>query len=380
MVNRCMLCVCLLLCTAVTASAIQIRNHCEEEEGIKSESGIFEEDYLFLGHALNFSGQAEDLVFLGEELTFSGETRLGLTALCKRLVYTGVSGNGVMAACGDLAVDGRIDGTSYVGCKSLHVSERAVVNGNMFVGCAKLAIDGIVNGDLYAGAGEVIINREVNGNVVAYGGRVIIGDEGRINGNLTYSAKEPLSDEELSRISGTVEVKEGFDFDKDRLFPENMGKTVEAAIFVGFFISFVVVGSLLLFIPVFRRIDDTQSGNTFWATALWGLIPLLMYPGIIVLSLVLIVTIPFALVLLLAFVPLLFLAHVIGTTLVGRYVTQKFKWNVRKRHYHFLIGALAGAIVSWIPIVNALMFLLISALGWGMYIRFLFNRQLPAAE
>jgi hypothetical protein len=55
-------------------------------------------------------------------------------------------------------------------------------------------------------------------------------------------------------------------------------------------------------------------------------------------------------------------------------------WSVEKRHYHFPIGVLAGMVLSWIPIVNFLACLFVSALGWGVYLSFLFNKNLTVAE
>ncbi|MBD3316055.1 MAG: hypothetical protein GF344_09725 [Chitinivibrionales bacterium] len=370
-----------IFCLALSPSAMEIHNYCgAEDEIIRTESGVFREDYLFLGHALNFSGKAEDLVFLGEKLTFGGETMLGLFAVCEDLVFTGKSGNGIMVGGMDIAVDGLIEGNSYVGCKSLHLSERTVVNANLFVGCAKLAIDGIINGNLYAGAGEIIINGVINGNVTAYGGRIIIGKEGRINGDLTYRAKEELSEEEAARVGGTIEVKERHAFRKDKAFPEGIRKALRFFIPLALFISFVVVGSLLLFIPAFKKVETQRPEKVFWTTALRGLIPVLMYPGIIVLSFVLVVTIPFAFVLIAAFIPLFYLANIIGTTLLGKYLTQKLGWKTEKRHYHFLIGVVAAGILSLIPFINFLGFLFISSLGWGVYLAFLFNKKAPITE
>jgi tetrahydromethanopterin S-methyltransferase subunit E len=142
----------------------------------------------------------------------------------------------------------------------------------------------------------------------------------------------------------------------------------------------VITGCLLLFLPVFRKLDAKQPEKTFWKTSLWGLIPLLMYPALIVLFCIMIITIPLAVVLILAFFPLVLLANVIGTTLVGKYLTAKFKWHVEKRHYQFLIGALAGGIVSIIPFVNFLFTLFILSLGWGVYLSFLFNKDLTLAD
>jgi hypothetical protein len=149
---------------------------------------------------------------------------------------------------------------------------------------------------------------------------------------------------------------------------------------LGLFISFVIVGSLLLFVPACRKLDAQQSEKTFWHTALWGLIPVLMYPAVIVLSFILIITIPFALVLMLAFVPLFFVACIIGTTLAGKYLAAKLKWHMQKRHYQFLIGALAGAVICLIPYINFLVMIFTSALGWGIYLSILFSKDLTAVE
>jgi hypothetical protein len=372
----------IVLCLNLPLQAMVIHNYCEDkEECIRAESGSFNEDYLFLGNELNFSGEAEDLLFLGKRLTFSGTTKLGLLTVCEKLIYSGISGNGIIAGGMNVVINGTITGNSYIGCKTFMMSDKAVVNGNLFIGCAKLSIDGKLNGDLYTGAGEIVINNVIDGNVKAYGGRIIIGEKGKINGNLTYAAKEKLSDKELAKVTGTVILDENHkkDMEEWQSFVKFM-KSFGFLISFGLLISFVVVSSLLLFIPVFRKLDAKQSDKTFWNTALWGLIPVLMYPALIVLCLIMIITIPFAFVLMFAFVPLFFTAFIIGNTLAGKYLITKFGWNVKKRHCQFLIGTLASVILSMIPVINFLTFIFISALGWGVFVSFLFNKNLTAAE
>jgi hypothetical protein len=366
------------LCLGSSLQAMVIRNYCEDkEEKIRTESGSFNEDYLFMGPELNFSGEAEDLLFLGKRLTFDGTTKLGLFTLCKSLILSGAAGNGIMAGGLEIVVNGAITGNSYIGCKSFVMSDKAAVNGNLFVGCAKCSIDGKLNGDLYVGAGEIVINNEVRGNVTAYGGRIVIGEKGKINGNLVYSTKEKLSVDELARVYGTITIDKRHKFDNDW---NTFGKLKKTSI--GFFIgcalllSYLIIGSLLLFIPAFRRLDMQRTAATFWKTSLWGLIPVLMYPAVVVLCFALVVTIPFALVLLLAIFPLFFFAYLIGATFTGKYLAAKLKWKVEKRHSQFLVGALAGAILSIIPIVNFLAFIFISAQGWGVYLSFLFKKDL----
>jgi hypothetical protein len=100
-----------------------------------------------------------------------------------------------------------------------------------------------------------------------------------------------------------------------------------------------------------------------------------MYPGVIVLSFVLVVTIPFGIVLLLAAAPLLYGAWLIGATLLGKYLCTALHWNIHKRHYQFLIGLVAAGLIGAIPYVNFLGFLLFAALGWGVYLSFLFDKR-----
>ncbi len=371
----------MVFCLAVSASAMVIHNYCtDKDESIKTESGIFDEDYLFLGHELNFSGQAEDLVFLGKRLTFEGKTKLGLIALCEKLIYSGSSGNGIIAGGMDVVVNGSIASNSYIGCKSFTLSDKAIVAGNLFVGAADLAIDGKINGDLYAAAGKIVINNEIRGNVNVYSGRILFGEKGKILGNLVYSSKEKMNDRDAAKIVGTVTFKENHKMDKNWNSFVKFIRSIKYILSIALFISCVVVGCLLLFFPVFKKLDAKQSERTFWNTALWGLIPMLMYPAVIVLCFLLILTIPFAIVLILAFFPLLYITYTIGTTFIGKYLVSKFKWNVEKRHYQFMIGALAGLLISIIPFVNFLYMMFVIAIGWGTYISFLFNKDLTVAE
>jgi cytoskeletal protein CcmA (bactofilin family) len=362
--------------SAVATSAMVINNKCEEDEGITIVSGNFDDDYLYLGNELRFSGTTEDLVFLGKQLTFEGGANLGLISLCKNLLFTGEVGNGIIAGGLNLHIEGKIKGNNYFACKNLYLNEKNIIDGYVFAGCAKIYLNGILNGDLYVGAGEININNQINGNVKVYGGRIIFGKNGKINGNLTYATKEKLKPEDLQKVTGTVEVDEKHKFQDEITNKKNW---IAFKVFMGIAmcISFVIVGSVLLFLPMFRKLDPPlPSERSFWYTGLWGLIPVLMYPALVVINLILIVTIPFAFILILACIPLFFFAHIIGLTLIGKYIVTKFNWNIKKRHMHFLIGILAGVLVSVIPIVNFLAFLFISGLGWGVFISFIFSKKM----
>lgn len=369
---------CILFCCTFTLSAMIIHNDINKDfNNVKSEPGVFIEDYLFIGQALQFSGQAEDLVFLGRKLTFSGKTTRGLFAACQNVTFSGESDNGIMVASMDINITGKISSNNYVACRSLQIGETATIKGNLFAACADLQIDGILDGNLYTATHELVINNEIKGNVTAYARRIKIGEKGKITGTFTYTSSKALSKSELARISGTVTHK------KKRESRQGQEKEqVKSPKATGFLIhttltlSFIITGLLLLFLPAFKSLNMPQSEHSFWYTALWGFIPLLMYPALVILSLVLVVTIPFGIVLIFAFAPLMYLAMVIGAVILGRYLVTKIKKPVQNRHYQFLIGALVLAILSLIPFISFLVLLLVASLGWGTYISFLFKKEI----
>ncbi|HLV32685.1 MAG TPA: polymer-forming cytoskeletal protein [Chitinispirillaceae bacterium] len=366
----------IFLCSTVASSAMVIRNYTgKDDEYIRTESGNFDEDYLFLGNELRFSGTAQDLVFLGRRLIFSGETQLTLINLSQYLIFSGVSGNGIISAAMDIDISGTITGNSYMGCKSFVLGDSGVINGNLFIGCAEIQINGPVNGDLYVGAGEIFINDEIQGNVTAYGRRIIIGEEGRITGNLKYGTGNKLSEKELRKVGGTVTFVDSLGEKRDWRGFRNTMRSFGFFIGFGLLLSYLIIGLLLLFLPVSKKLDARQSSKAFWKTALWGLIPVLIYPAAILLSFILVITIPFAFILIFAFIPLFYTASIIGSTLIGKFLVSKFGWKIEKRHYQFLIGAIAEFILSLIPFINILFFIFISSLGWGVYTDFLFNRK-----
>lgn len=364
----------IVLCLAAALSAMVIRIQDQKGEGSLTESGNFDEDYLFLGRTLTFSGTAEDLIFLGERLVFSGTTELTLISLGERVDMSGRAGNGVIAGAMNVDIDGTVDDNSFIACRTLRISEQAVVNGTLFAGCQRLILEGRIEGDLYVGASNVVINGEVDGNVRVYAGRVSIGENGSISGNLIYTSPRRLSEQEQARVDGRVIYDE-----KRADGKEGLGWLGQLGVAIAFFLSFVVTGILLLFIPAFRSLEADQSRKGFWIKALWGLIPLLIYPAVVVLCFVLIITIPLGLVLILAALPLFYLVYIIGTVLLGKYLVSIFKWNVHKRHYQFLIGALAVFILSLIPFINFLAFIFVTALGWGSMAGFLFRKDLSEA-
>jgi cytoskeletal protein CcmA (bactofilin family) len=366
----------LFLSSSSLSSAVVIKNYAEEKEAsIKTDNTVYDDDYIFLGNELNFSGKSEDLIFLGKRLTFDGTTKLGLSAAGENVIINGTTGNGIIAAAVNTVVNGPVSGNNYFAGKSITISEKSTINGYIFMAGATLTIDGTVNGNVYAAAGHMLLNGTVNGDVKVYGGRITLGDKAHINGNLIYGSKENIDESAKSKITGTITHDKKFSCEMNKSSFDKTMRSIGAFFKVALFISFALLGLLILLLPSLRYLDNKQTSQQFWNTFIWGIIPLLMYPAIIILSFVMIFSIPLGVMLILGFFPLLFFTNVTGATLIGKQLVSIFKWNIVKRHYQFLIGATVTCIISIIPVLGFLCFLFVTACGLGIFVKFLFNKK-----
>lgn len=362
----------LLLILSSFAAPTVVITEVEDEDTIKIETGDFDSDYLYLGKGLKFSGRSEDLFFLGEKLDFSGTTNRGLLAGGQTLKLSGTTENGIISGSQSLDISGTVNGTSFIGAKRLIIRKDAEINGDLFVGSSEITIGGVVNGNLYLGAGKIEINSEINGDVTVYGGRIILGENGEINGDLSYSTKEKMNESEQKKVSGVITFKET-ESDAEE-FPSELFATFKFLFTLYSILSFMVVGVILISLPIGRKMRAVPTKEIFWKTAGWGLVPIFMYPAIILISFIMGVTIPLALILLLAFVPLFYVARVIGATILGQVLIKRFGWNIKKRQYQFLIGAFIFGLLSFIPVIDFIMILLTSSLGWGVIVEGFFTR------
>lgn len=366
----------LLLCIALLwAEPVTLVTMCDSTCGDTSEHAAVADDYIFLGNSLDFSGEAEDLYYIGKSLDFTGQTRLGMIALGESIRMNGTTNNGIIGGGGEIVINGKVKGTSFLAAEKLSIRDQAVVDGDLFLGSGLLTVNGIINGNVYIGAGDITISGVINGNVRVHGGRIKFNPEGRINGDLTYSTREKLPEEEKAKVSGTVTYKKQKDMDG---FFDGSGEFFK---FIGFIfkmlmsISFIIGGSLILFLPICKSLESNPHMKNFWQTALWGLIPIFMYPAVFLILFLLGFTIPLALILALAYIPLFFVAKVVGATMVGEFIAKKLNWSLRKRHYHFLVGAALFAILTQIPVVDFFSMLLYSSLGWGLFIAGFFKSK-----
>lgn len=362
-----------LLATIFTFNLSAIELKVQQEYLIETDT--YTEDYFFAGNYLEFKGKANDLYAFGEQVDFQGETTLSLFSAGSQVNASGIIGNGIKAAGRDVNFRGISSGTNFMAGENVVLEQESSINGDTFIGGRKVLIKGPVTGDLYAGAGEVYIQNEIKGNVKVYAGQLKIAETGRIIGNLDYHSEHQLSDEEAARVTGQISFEQGEKGVFDDTHSDRFG---DGGFWFSLFfkLAFAVFGLLLLLFPVTRVLETPMKRGQVLSHSLWGLLPLFMYPTILVLSMVLVITIPLGLALLLAFVPVLFVTKMMGITIMGGLILQLFNPAIKNRYLFFGIGILLYSVLSFIPIVGFLLMVFVSAIGAGLLLSALIQKRL----
>ena len=354
----------------IPANAIELKI---EQEHLR-ETGRFETDYLFTGTQLGFTGAAEDLIFLGERLDFSGDLTKGIIAFGRTIDVNGRSRNGIRSGAQYVTIDGLIEGTSFIGAEQVIWGPGSQANGDTFIGARIVSFRGPMKGDIYVGAAEVSVENEITGNAQIRTGQLRILEKGRINGNLTYYSDQELSQEERSRVTGTIRYVTG----EESFFSGRPDSVDDMPFWLQIILklALALLGFIILLLPVARKLEKQRDFRGIISMSLWGLIPIFIYPTLIIFFILLIITLPLAGAMILAAVPLYFVVKTIGVTSIGGFLVKRLNLNTNSRFVYYLVGIALYSLLSAIPYFGILLMIFVSSIGCGLALSLLLDRQL----
>lgn len=340
-----------------------------------TETSNYQEDYMYLGESLEFKGETEDLFFAGEELDFTGISTGGIMAVGEELKIAGKIANGLIAAGRFININSSINSTNMLAAEKIIVHPDSQINGDSFMAGRIVKIEGEVEGDAYISAAEIFIDNTIKGDLKVYAGQLKISEKGKIIGNLSYKSDHELSDEEKTRVTGTINFEQS---DNANFFENDIDDSfLDSSLFSFIFkLSFIVCGLLFLLFPITKYLEQPFTHKNLVFNALWGLIPMFIYPTAIILLIILIITLPLSLAMILGFLPLVFITKTIGVTMLGSFISNSFNLNTNNRFVYFLIGALIYSALSFIPFFGFLLLLIVSSIGFGVLMAATIRKQL----
>ena len=259
------------------------------------------------------------------------------------------------------SADALIDGDLVAAGNRCHLFENARVTGGVTAACATLDILGAVGRDLRGAAGEVMIDGHVRGNAQIRADRLVLGPQARIDGDLDYKSRTPLSPEEAARVGGTVLFDEVVDDDAS-----SGGRTGVLLFWLWQTAAALLAGILMVafFRGLVSHLGAVLADNTT-VGALLGFAAFLVVPAGSVVAMVTIIGLPVGIAVVLLFVVALYAAKLPVAAWVGGRLLALAGRPAASPYAGMALGIVALYLLIAIPYLGRLVWLVATWLGLG---------------
>ena len=180
------------------------------ESAVTIPSGeVREGDLYAAGESVRVAGRVDgDLLAAARRVLVSGRVDGDLFAAGRFIALRGPVGDSTRITGDRLVVNAVIDGDLLAAGNRLQLLEDAVVRGDVLATGSSVEIRGTVEENVRAAAGEIVVAGTVGGDARLVADRVDLAPGARIDGDLDYRARTPLSAEAAARVAGAVRYRE----------------------------------------------------------------------------------------------------------------------------------------------------------------------------
>jgi cytoskeletal protein CcmA (bactofilin family) len=313
-----------------------------------------------------------DLIFAGRRTLLRGTVGGDYLVAAGEQEIGGRVRGSVRAVGGEVHVRGVVDRNATVAGGNVSLDSAGVIEKNAYFAGGSVQITGTVRGGLAAAGGNVTINGVVGGDVQVAGEELHIGPRTQIAGNLRYKVPpKNVRIDSAARISGTVTA----------LPVESEWGVKRWLWLLGLLLVGVVV--VALFPQFSAEAAEILSRRPIMA-ALIGLGWLFLSLVAIAVLWFTVIGIPLAVLTMISYLVLLFLADIPVAVWVGRRLLS-IRQGGRPRGVvvNYLVGGLVLLIVMLIPVIGQAVLMIAAWLGIGMILLQAWTarrREMPALD
>ena len=326
---------------------------------------VREGDLYATGEVVRIDGRlAGDLVALGQRVLVDGEVDGDVFAAGRAIDLRGPVGDATRVAGDQLTVSSTIDGDLVAAGNRLQLLEDAVVRGRLMAAGSIVEVEGTVEEGLRVAAGEIIVRGTVRGDARVMADRLELAPGARIDGDLDYRTRTPLSPEEAARVGGAVRHREPVhDEDSDRGWVSRVfrswfwGWQLGSALLVGLL-------AVALFPRVVTQLVAAIAGETTLG-ALLGFGAFLIVPIAAVIVMLTVVGVPIGIIVTLLFGVALYLAKLPTAAWAGEWLLARAGWSDASPYAAMATGVLALYLLFAVPWLGGLCWLAATWLGFG---------------
>jgi cytoskeletal protein CcmA (bactofilin family) len=298
--------------------------------------------------------------------TISGTVTEDVNVFAQDLTISGEVGDDVRAVGNNINILGTVKGNVLAAGSFVRIGPDAVVEGDLLVGAGTVTIDGTVKGGVRIGTGHMTLNGTIGGDAyVSTDGGIAMGDDAAIGGDLRYEGPAKIEFSEgavKGAITFKTKDKEIQDIQSKLSHFSNVFKNVLHFLF---YLAALIAGSVLFAFTKDHANRTAQILRTKPLKSLGiGFIAFICVPILAVILLVLILTIPLSWILVLAYLIALYIAKFYVGTWLGKMILRKRAPDASPIP-PMLLGITILYLVTWIPILGALVTFLTWFFGLG---------------
>jgi cytoskeletal protein CcmA (bactofilin family) len=269
--------------------------------------------------------------------------------------FKGSTLNNFFAGGQSINILGNINKDVFVGGGNVIIDKNSVINGNVYIGSSSLTVDGTIKGNLIVGGTDLIINGAVGGDVKAYVDNIQLGSTSNISNNISYTSKNDIS------------IKSGAVYhDITKNIPVTKTKNNGYSNNIYSLLSSLLVGILLIILlpKICNQLAELINSKTLQSLG-WGLLTLILTPILIIISFLIIIGVPVALILIGIYFLMIYLTKIFVAIAIGKKISNN-KWSLV---WSLTIGIIILFAIGFIPIISPIINFLVLLIGLGAIIQ-----------
>ncbi len=328
---------------------------------------VINKDYFAGGESVTIDGTINGDAYIGAgKITVNGTINGDLIAGGGEITVTGNVTQNIRVAGGNITISGKVGRNATVLGGNLNFTNSSEITGSLVSAGGNLTIYAPIGKDLYLGAGDATLASTVGGDINAGVGNLTLSSGAKVSGDINYISEQQAQILPGASISGelkhTLPPKESKEAEQTSKYAaQGFGVYYKSATFM----SLLVIGLLLIkLFPRFSLQTAQTFSSKFWNSLVFGLLALIIAPVAFILLAITVFGLPLAFILLFGFLLAIYLSKIFVSIWLGNFINDKLNqnWNL---YTTFITGLIGLTLLSFIPILGALIAVTINTIGLG---------------
>lgn len=322
---------------------------------------------FFSGSTILVEGTVNGTAFaFGEDVRIEGTINGDLIVAGKNVNINGQVNGNIYTAAQILTISAKNTGDAFFAAQTLNILKDTEIGRDLFGWGRVISTQGNIKRDFTAAGSDIAIKGYVGRDAKLQGERINIQQDSVIIGDLTYKSANKANIYDESKISGktywqATEPKANQQRNKNTGTVWNVIWSVVSALFVWFIVK--------IWRPeLWSKNAEPILNNTLKSIGT-GVIAFLVTPLIVILLMITVIGIPLGIITVLLYGIILYISKIIAAVFIGEWLTKRFNWSTpHKGVWPVLLGLTIIVLITRIPVVGFLFWLLIVFSGFGAFI------------